>query len=511
MKNNDMSFESLYSAGLGLSSESLSPSIQSYEGYDGYEDGTAIELQHSLEVLDFLDTYSAIENNLASAKIRMCKKLSVNYGLKSGLNATAANSVESLCRKHILSLEDGEAAAETTETTSSPSDGRNEKGYYSVKNEFKNTKEKSGFMRAVFHALGVILKNIGNFIKRIFERIAGLFKGKQEKNIDKVANETIDFIDSSSSPSTIPSSVFEGKACCFDLSRGNVRINANSAPLGAFYKCFPKAGVLASSYLKDNKLSLLSGISNIFADMSVFNHAMGTCMSEKNILGQLEDLTKDFKYDKKEDYKKLGEYVRKLNNTDSILKKEMRDHKFQYKFIEAIFGLKCIDPSVGQKISKQQLKQAIKDITGVEYGAKEGTAPKKNSNYLLKSLDSLRTKFDELKTHSDNLSAVCEKIAQSNDNISKEIERARQKNEKPEEGKAVMKTILGAMIRFVVSCYNLLVQAISKITISATNFIGICKNWINSTTFQGKDTTQRTVSLGNTAKQAEIKKVENNF
>ena len=66
--------------------------------YDGYEDGVIIDLQNSIESLQFIDSYIKVESSLADAKIRMCKKLTVNYGLKSGINATAANSIESLCR-----------------------------------------------------------------------------------------------------------------------------------------------------------------------------------------------------------------------------------------------------------------------------------------------------------------------------------------------------------------------------------------------------------------------------
>lgn len=67
--------------------------------YDGYEDGISIDLQNSIESLQFIDSYNKIESALADTKLRMCKKLSIEYGFKSGIKTINARSIENLCIK----------------------------------------------------------------------------------------------------------------------------------------------------------------------------------------------------------------------------------------------------------------------------------------------------------------------------------------------------------------------------------------------------------------------------
>ena len=143
MKNNDMSFESLYSIGLGLNKNTNQTISLSTENYDGYEDGPAIELQQSIEALEYLDTFAKVESAMSDAKIRMCKKLTVNYGLKSGINATAANSIESLCRMQSTEAED---------------------------NGEKGDEKKKSFLKNAIEAL-----------KKVFEAISKLFRTSIDK------------------------------------------------------------------------------------------------------------------------------------------------------------------------------------------------------------------------------------------------------------------------------------------------------------------------------------------
>src|SRR5574344_2447256 len=165
MEKNELSFESLYSRGLGIPSNDESTFIGSRENYDGYEDAEAIELAHSVEALDFIDAYSKIERKAASDKIRMCKKIAVNYGLKSGLNATAANSVESLCR--IQSLEADSAAVAAGADSAQVAD----------KPKTDAPAKKQGFFKTIFAAIKKEFIAIGNFFKKIWEKITKFFSG----------------------------------------------------------------------------------------------------------------------------------------------------------------------------------------------------------------------------------------------------------------------------------------------------------------------------------------------
>ena len=172
MKNNDMSFESLYSIGLGLNKNTNQTISLSTENYDGYEDGPAIELQQSIEALEYLDTFAKVESAMSDAKIRMCKKLTVNYGLKSGINATAANSIESLCRMQSTEAED---------------------------NGEKGDEKKKSFLKNAIEAIKNFFIKLGKFIKTFFykmcKKILGFFTKSGNKKIMDLYNKFVKKLD----------------------------------------------------------------------------------------------------------------------------------------------------------------------------------------------------------------------------------------------------------------------------------------------------------------------------
>ena len=101
--DNSRSLEALYQDGTGMVSLPKKSYKASIEGYDGFDDILSVDLAKSEENLAFLDTFQMIEAKNAADKIKMCKKLSANYGTRSGMPTAAATSVESLC--HMMSLE----------------------------------------------------------------------------------------------------------------------------------------------------------------------------------------------------------------------------------------------------------------------------------------------------------------------------------------------------------------------------------------------------------------------
>ena len=147
--NNEMSFESLYMKGFGLEETNNNNVSFSNESYitDGFEEATAIELAQATENLKFLDAYSKITRKNASDKIRMCKKLAVNYGMKSGVNTTAAKSIENLCK--IQSIE----AEETNDENKKP-----------------------GFWKTLGTRILNLFKAIGRFFKKLFIKARNLMK-----------------------------------------------------------------------------------------------------------------------------------------------------------------------------------------------------------------------------------------------------------------------------------------------------------------------------------------------
>ena len=175
--DNSRSLEALYQDGTGMVSLPKKSYKASIEGYDGFDDILSVDLAKSEENLAFLDTFQMIEAKNAADKIKMCKKLSANYGSRSDMPAGAATSVESLC--NIMSLE----AKETAEANGV--DTKDEK----AKNPETTTK-KVRLFETIFNAIARFFKGIAN----LFRKFVGLFQKKvveEEKGQDATVDMNV--------------------------------------------------------------------------------------------------------------------------------------------------------------------------------------------------------------------------------------------------------------------------------------------------------------------------------
>ena len=183
MENNELGFESLYMHGIGGASIDDHPRSNSVEAFDGFEDAASIELAHAMESLDFMGTYEAINNKITADKIRMCKRLAVNYGKNSSLlNKQAANSIESLCLQHSLEAETEAVASTGAKTNAKP--------------DTKTTEKKTGFFKRMMETIKKVFAAIVKFFKDIFTKVStairGLFKKAPAKDVDaKVIEQTV--------------------------------------------------------------------------------------------------------------------------------------------------------------------------------------------------------------------------------------------------------------------------------------------------------------------------------
>ena len=176
MENNELGFESLYMHGMGGASIDDHPRSISVEAYDGFDDAASIELAHAMESLDFMGTYEAINSKIAADKIRMCKRLAVNYGKNSSLlNKQAANSIESLCLQHSLEAET-EAVGDTGAQVNS-------------KPNTEETEKKQGFFAKLWAGIVRVFKAIVKFFKGIPAKIKALFSKEREAKVDAALAE----------------------------------------------------------------------------------------------------------------------------------------------------------------------------------------------------------------------------------------------------------------------------------------------------------------------------------
>lgn len=101
---NEMSFESLMAVGTGLASPESKESKINGVPFDGYNDGVDMDLARTSEQLHFVDTYDKLQSLHSAEKLKMIKKISTAYNVKTIGNANVANSVESFCN-NAMSLE----------------------------------------------------------------------------------------------------------------------------------------------------------------------------------------------------------------------------------------------------------------------------------------------------------------------------------------------------------------------------------------------------------------------
>ena len=176
--DNSRSLEALYQDGTGMVSLPKKSYKASIEGYDGFDDVLSIDLAKSEENLAFLDTFQMIEAKNAADKIKMCKKLSANYGTRSGMPTAAATSVESLC--HMMSLEADDNSNAVGVNTG------NEEATEKPVDKPKDETKKKGFFKTVFGAIRSFFEKIWELFKRLISNIANLFKGKDKKPVNLV-------------------------------------------------------------------------------------------------------------------------------------------------------------------------------------------------------------------------------------------------------------------------------------------------------------------------------------
>lgn len=177
--DNSRSLEALYQDGTGMVSLPKKSYKASIEGYDGFDDILSADLAKSEENLAFLDTFQMIEAKNAADKIKMCKKLSANYGKRSGIPTAAATSVESLC--HMMSLEaDANANAAGVNT-----------GNEEAADKPETTKKKSEFFKTVFGTIRGFFEKIWNIFMSLISKIKGLFSKKQASTTDDTGNVNV--------------------------------------------------------------------------------------------------------------------------------------------------------------------------------------------------------------------------------------------------------------------------------------------------------------------------------
>lgn len=197
--DNSRSLEALYQDGTGMVSLPKKSYKASIEGYDGFDDILSADLAKSEENLVFLDTFQMIEAKNAADKIKMCKKLSANYGTRSGIPTAAATSVESLC--NIMSLEEA-ANAEAAGV-----DTGNEKAADKPETETK----KLGFFKTIFKAIKDFFEKIWNVFVGMISKIGSLFKKKDAPTETKTSSDTVDMnVNGTSDNKTATSSAMNG-------------------------------------------------------------------------------------------------------------------------------------------------------------------------------------------------------------------------------------------------------------------------------------------------------------
>ena len=249
--DNSRSLEALYQDGTGMVSLPKKSYKASIEGYDGFDDILSVDLAKSEENLAFLDTYQLIEAKNAADKIKMCKKLSANYGTRSGMPTAAATSVESLC--HMMSLEaDADANAAAVNT-----------GNEETANKPEIEKKKVGFLKTIFKNIGKFFSFIAKMFKSIGSKIASIFKKEETVSPTTAPSPTVD-MNIGNNPSTDENANAKSSAGGFKMPEILVDLRTlNISGMKKFSEQYNQVA-LAASKLKNISLEVGTKAAEVF-------------------------------------------------------------------------------------------------------------------------------------------------------------------------------------------------------------------------------------------------------
>ena len=399
--DNSRSLEALYQDGTGMVSLPKKSYKASIEGYDGFDDILSVDLAKSEENLAFLDTYQMIEAKNAADKIKMCKKLSANYGTRSGMPTAAATSVESLC--HMMSLEaDADANAVAVNTG-------NEKAADKPGNET----QKDGFFKTIFTAIRRFFEGIWNFFVKQIGKIKGLFNkkpGSTNKNVDLNANADVN----SKNTATAGETASDMKD---RVANTNTKLNLdyevfvdiskfNPAGVKKFAESYKKTSTSVNSFAsKLRNAEKLKTVDGKEEDQSVANTRKNELMEkEGKALIETIDATSSIVRGVADRRISLGARA-DAKSIDAALKAASKDLTFEvgsdnaYTVLKSLFGV----------TEDTTLRTAVKEKKQVAKKYLEEIADRKSrmTNYIVKSISDIP---NELKMSHDTMVRVCKEF-----------------------------------------------------------------------------------------------------
>lgn len=174
--NNEMSFESIFNAGIGIAPVAKVEDSVSVEAFDGSFDSAFADLARSEEELMFLETFESVENYNSASKIKMLSKINKEYG-------KCNRGIES----YVQSLEAGEV-----DGTSAVKEDAN-KAVADAPKTWKHMKWLQTALNAVAKFFVKIWTVIKNFFVKIGTKIHDFFTKKKNNKIadNKIADNKI--------------------------------------------------------------------------------------------------------------------------------------------------------------------------------------------------------------------------------------------------------------------------------------------------------------------------------
>ena len=197
---NEMSFESIYNAGLGLSVAKTSDESASVERYDGFLTGLLADVTKSEEDLNFIELYGKVEDANTAGKIKMLEKINKNYG-------KCHRAIENYCRSCEAEV-DGTSALK--ENNDSASDAK----------KAEAGKKKTNVLINVLRAIGDFFVKIWNTIVKFFRTIAAKVKAMIQKRKDAKTKANLEKEAAKTSADAIKK--IENYEKCMDLVTNNL-------------------------------------------------------------------------------------------------------------------------------------------------------------------------------------------------------------------------------------------------------------------------------------------------
>lgn len=334
----EMSIESLYAAGTGITNNSTEAfKIDNTDRMDNDIDNAFKEVKSAEALLDFVSTYDKLDIKNTSDKLKMLKRIDANYG-------KCNRGIESYCYERSLEAD----AAKAEDVASKTGDPK-------AKDIADNmSKKKGNFMKTIFSAIGNFFKSIWKFITGLVTKFTGWVKGLAAKHAANKELKKEDKNDNSPAAGAPSKALETNRTISLDF-----RKPLNGSKFDKYVIDFTKFATNVESIYKE-KDRLISSAKSASDGTGAVNkfalNAVAPLIDSSRKLYQIPGFTGNTNGQQSSTKNDLNSVKKTLSGIEKNVKFDGKDGDATYKVIDYMLGLK---KSFGGQYNKEDRKTLI--------------------------------------------------------------------------------------------------------------------------------------------------------